>query len=292
MTVKTHVFIWTIAAAALISAGGVALLRGARAAKENTPAEDPVALVQKALDALALDSLALNMETQGALRAAAVAVEQGLVHGPEAYYVLALQYQRELNTPAAEEVYRRSIEQAPDWSWPYAGLGTLLSRNAFGREQEAIDTLRKAIALEPGWARPHNTLAVLLRVLGYLEEAEQEALKALELDPSDVSVQNNYANLMISEGRFDEAEEHYLTATELNPDHPKPFYNLACLYSLTGKREKALEYLEAAILRASILRAEAAEDPDLESIREMPRFKELVYGSADVLPAPSPQEAE
>ena len=277
---KLHLTIWLIAGLALISAVGVAVLRTVLAENvSSTPA--PSQLVQAALDAMALDQHVQAASTQSAVRAAAVVVEQGLVRGPEANYVLAVQDQREMNAAAAEALFRVAIEEAPDWSWPYAGLGTLLGRAVAGRQQEAIDMLLKAIELEPDWAKPHNSLAVLFRAMGELERAEQAAYMALQLSPGDVAVQNNYANLMVTDGRFEEAEIHYLAAIDLAPEHPKPYYNLACLYSLTGRTEEALDALESAVTLAPILRAEAQLDPDLQALAFHPRFLELVAVQED-----------
>jgi len=289
---KTHVVIWTIVGVALLSAGAVAYFRYLQA--EAPPLDvTPEEQIEFALALLVEDPLAIEPETQNAVRAAAVLTEGGWVRAPEANYVLALQYQRESNVPFAEALYKRAIAEAPDWSWPYAGLGTLLSRNTWGREQEAREALEIAIELDPYWAKPRNSLAVLLRAMGYLEEAAVHAEFALELEPDDISVQNNYANLLVAQGRLEAAEPHYLHAIALNPEHPKPYYNLACLYSLmAGRTEEALDALEQAILRAGALRAEAAVDPDLQNIRYEPRFQELVFGQDDEFADLVPPEEE
>jgi hypothetical protein len=61
-----------------------------------------------------------------------------------------------------------------------------------------------------------------------------------------------------------------------HPDDPGLMYNLACLEALEGNVDTALELLERASARQAKLRRWAAEDEDLSSLREHPRFRRLV----------------
>lgn len=276
---KTHRMIWLMTVLVALSAAGISVVRqGWFAADEEVSGEQRV---QEALARLENDPAAWERETQSLVRAAAVGVERGQVHSSEAYYVLAIQYQREHNVNAAEALFKRAIAAQPDWSWPYVGLGNLLGRYTLGRTEEAIGTLRKAITLDTDWARPHNLLAVVFRLAGRLDEAEQEALEAIRLNPTDIASHNNYANLLVARNKYDEAEKHYRLALELNPAHPKPYYNLACLYCLQKRKKEALQYLEEALKRAPTLREDATQDPDLAMLRKNPEFLRMVHREPD-----------
>jgi len=276
-SMKHHLAIWLVTAAVLLSAASIAVVRqtGAFRERRTPPLED---LVDQALALLEADPAAWERETQSLVRAVATHVENGEIRSAAGYHILALQYRREDNISSAEALYKRAIAQEPDWSWPYAGLGTLLGRHCFGRAEEAIEALRKAIALDPAWGRPYNGLAVVLRIQGRLDEAEQAALEALRLEPDDIASHNNYANLLVAQERFEDAERHYHIASKLNPDHPKPYYNLACLHSLLGRKAEALRFLQQALKRSANLRGEAAVDPDLTLLHDEPEFRQLVYG--------------
>ena len=63
-------------------------------------------------------------------------------------------------------------------------------------------------------------------------------------------------------------------AYELNPASLATKYNLACGYARTGRPEDALGLLEE--LAAAQVDFGMANDPDLDSLRDMPRFQELV----------------
>ena len=62
----------------------------------------------------------------------------------------------------------------------------------------------------------------------------------------------------------------------LDPENPVFIYNSACVQALAGKREEAFKSLERAFVLRPQLVAAAAEDPDLESLREDPAFDDLL----------------
>lgn len=233
----------------------------------------------EAMVLLVEDPLAMRQETQRAVRLVAAAADAGHINTPEARYALALQLQREDRSEDAERLLREIIAEQPDWSWPYAQLGSLLGRGGPERLAEAEQLLREAIYLEPEWSRPYNSLAVTLRLMGRYDESEGAALRALELAPGDIAAHNNYANLMVTLGRYEEAEEHYFYAAHLEPENPKPLYNLACLYSVMERIDDALEFLEVAIALSDAIRRDAAMDPYFDNLRHLPRFEQMVYGA-------------
>jgi hypothetical protein len=60
---------------------------------------------------------------------------------------------------------------------------------------------------------------------------------------------------------------------EAPADHPSVLYNLACFEALAGRREAALEHLRAAVaLEPEQVRRWAADDSDLDSLRDDPAF--------------------
>jgi tetratricopeptide (TPR) repeat protein len=81
----------------------------------------------------------------------------------------------------------------------------------------------------------------------------------------------------MAEGHLDEAELYYERALELEPAHPAPYYNLACFYSITGKLDEALLHLSYAIRLDPSYRIDADRDEDLDPLRDLPEFQELVY---------------
>jgi uncharacterized Ntn-hydrolase superfamily protein len=57
---------------------------------------------------------------------------------------------------------------------------------------------------------------------------------------------------------------------------PEEWYNLACFEALAGRRDAAFDHLEEALGRDAGLKTLAADDPDLDSLRDDPRFARLL----------------
>ena len=75
---------------------------------------------------------------------------------------------------------------------------------------------------------------------------------------------------------YDECVERGRELVAANADYPLPLYNLACCESLAGEKDDAIEHLRLAIERFDGFRKYAANDSDLDPIRDEPAFKELV----------------
>jgi tetratricopeptide repeat protein len=78
--------------------------------------------------------------------------------------------------------------------------------------------------------------------------------------------------------RYDEAEALLQEGLTLHPGNPSLLYDLACLAALQG-RDEAFELLREALEAQPKYRKHAGKDPDLESLRDDPRFSELVRES-------------
>jgi len=98
--------------------------------------------------------------------------------------MLIVFYEEQGDLGKVEPEYR-SIESAygnnPDYSEFYNDYGYfLLGQN---RVDEAIEKLKKQVALAPGSANAHDSLAEALLIKGMVKESLAEYAKALELDP-------------------------------------------------------------------------------------------------------------
>ncbi len=99
-------------------------------------------------------------------------------------------------------------------------------------------------------------------------------------------------NALILEGYNLVAEEKYGAAIARGeeaiafaPASGEGYYHTACYLARAGRGEEALGRLGEAITRDPKLAAQAAGDPDFESIRSLPRFQELIAGTKPARPA-------
>lgn len=87
-------------------------------------------------------------------------------------------------------------------------------------------------------------------------------------------------------GRFEEAADRGRELVTAHPTYTELLYNVACCESMAGRAEDAIGHLRRAIDRRADFRQLAAEDSDLDPIRDQPAFKELM-GRAMRRPSPS-----
>ena len=77
-------------------------------------------------------------------------------------------------------------------------------------------------------------------------------------------------------GRFAEAADKGLELIEARPDQPYLYYNVACCESLAGRSGDAITHLRTAIEMWEECREMARNDPDFDSLRDLPAFRELL----------------
>jgi len=73
-------------------------------------------------------------------------------------------------------------------------------------------------------------------------------------------------------GDFERARRYRDQALADHPDHPHPLYNAACTEAVVGEHDAALEHLRRAIELEPKAREWAADDRQLDAIRDDPRF--------------------
>ena len=74
------------------------------------------------------------------------------------------------------------------------------------------------------------------------------------------------------------AQEWVAKAVELDPEDALVLYNVACVYTQLGEYDKALDCLEQSDTAASSSEALnwIENDPDLDPLRDLPRFQALL----------------
>ncbi len=77
-------------------------------------------------------------------------------------------------------------------------------------------------------------------------------------------------------GEYEQLADRLDTVLADDPPYSMIHFNAACIYSLTGRKERALEHLRRAIELSDTARSLAKDDTDFDAIRDEPAFKELV----------------
>ncbi len=90
------------------------------------------------------------------------------------------------------------------------GLGYLQQ----GRDEAALQKLKKAVDVMPEYAEAHSSIALAYIRMGQPDKADEHYQRAVELKPDDGSIQNNYAVFLCGQGKYTEAEQRFLTAID------------------------------------------------------------------------------
>jgi TolB-like protein/Tfp pilus assembly protein PilF len=123
--------------------------------------------------------------------------------------------------------------------------------------QQAIDLYRRAIGLDPAFARAHAALASAYVVLpGYTRQegdeetllpmAETAARQALSIDPNIGEAHAVLAQMNAQRGDLLDAESGFFFAISLEPNDPTPHHWYSLLLGRVGRIERALEQAQRA----------------------------------------------
>jgi tetratricopeptide (TPR) repeat protein len=135
--------------------------------------------------------------------------------------------------------YQQAISNDPSKSLYYHHLGLVYACE--GRDEDAIGAFQRVIEIDPEYSLAHATLGGYYRKLGLEELAQQHIGKAMK-------------NIFDSENE----------------------YNRACLEAICGNADHAIELLNVALKNKQTYVDWILRDPDLDFIRQDPRFKQLI----------------
>jgi tetratricopeptide (TPR) repeat protein len=111
-----------------------------------------------------------------------------------------------------------------------------------GKTEEAIDHLRKAVALYPQYVMAHNDLGAQLLGQGKPDEAAEEFRRAIQLDPKAFNPRLNLGIVLVEQHLFSEAAAMLKTALAIDPNAPAArLYNGLALEGSNVPEEAARE---------------------------------------------------
>jgi adenylate cyclase len=145
--------------------------------------------------------------------------------------------------PMARAAAERALALDPQLAEAHASLGMVYAHSA--DLPGAVREFGAAIDLNPGYAMAHHWLQLALLGLGRIEEAGREIAKAEESDPLSPIVLNSAGYFAWITGREDEALRKWDRTLELAPWADMTTFNRFALLTRSGRREPALQLLEA-----------------------------------------------
>ncbi len=177
----------------------------------------------------------------------------------------------------------RSGELAYSWGGyevrgdaPEAGyFARVWKKDAGGTWRIVMDTVSPV----PAGVRPLT--ADLMRaeepyLAGRWAEAETAYRAYIDANPGNAFAWNRLGTSQVQQKKYREAVGSLERAIEIGGGTGIDYYNLACAQALSGDADPALDSIERAIASGVRRRAQYESDPDLVSLRELPRFKALM----------------
>jgi adenylate cyclase len=202
----------------------------------------------------------------------------------EGHCVKARYLEEEGRAEEAEKQVRTALKLDPD-SWEVnREAGRMLFRH--GHIREAIPYFEKAVSLmDIDWNSPmmlvtcYSATGDEANVGTAARTAVERAERAIAQDPTNGTALGGGAYCLAMSGDKDRARDWIRRALLLDPDNLSMRYNVVCTLALdladpNGALDALQPYFEQIRSRTHIRHAEA--DPDLNSIRDDPRFKEML----------------
>lgn len=222
---------------------------------------------------------------------------------------------RESDQEGAERASKRALDLAPGLAEAHVarGLAVALSRSyteaarefedairlhpnlfdayyyygrtafACGDVERSAELFRRASEVGREDFQSPSLLGQSLRMLGQSEagrratrEAIARAERILALNPVDGRALSLCAGDLFEDGQRDRALAFSRRALELYPDDTNALVLGACLHARLGHKNEALDLLQRSFSRGWGKRAWVEHDPDFDSLRDDPRFRELL----------------
>ncbi len=196
-------------------------------------------------EAIAVDSSARNLS------------ERAQIEDALGMYELALQD------------YDDIIAQNPKSSSAYVSRAWL--KKCYGDLDGALDDYDMTIVLDP---EPFYYMqrGNVYREKGMMNKARIDFEKVIELD----TIATNYNGAEWAYFYLGKIEDAKKKMDSIMKDNDEHYYDAACLYSLINEQDKALDYFKQALENGERQFYHFERDHDLDNIRNLPKYKELI----------------
>jgi tetratricopeptide (TPR) repeat protein len=161
--------------------------------------------------------------------------------------------------------------------------------------ENARRNYEKAIKLDPQYSEAINNLGTVYYAHKNFKKAISYYKRALKIAPSSASVYSNLGTAYFARKKYKEAAETYQIALSLDKDvfehhgtygvlleersveeRAKFHFYLAQTYAKAGMNDRALQYIRKALEEGFKDKKKLMEDPEFDSLRELPEFKEII----------------
>ena len=142
----------------------------------------------------------------------------------------------------AVELLRRAVRSSPSVACFHNSLGAFLQK--IDQTEEAVSEYRQAIDLAPEYVDPLINLGRLLSDLGRPEGALPYVANMMALAPADATVRTSLGDVLHALGRPEEGEQHFRKALELAPQSVDVVRNCIATLMKAQRWTQTIPFLE------------------------------------------------
>jgi len=176
---------------------------------------------------------------------------------------------------------KRKVQINPYNAFAWDMLGNLY--RSIGNYEAAVSAYQQAIAIELKNPSFHYHLGLVYAAERRIEDAVKVFRKVIEIDPGYTLAHASLGGYYRKMGLVELARHHIEKATS-KAFQEENEYNRACLESICGNKDRALELLQIALQNRQSHVNWARRDPDLDFIRNDPRFHMIISAYANNQP--------
>ena len=141
----------------------------------------------------------------------------------------------------SESLFKHALDVTKNNYVMHNNYGEALRRK--GHLDEAIENIRQALALNPGWIDAHEKLANVLREKGLDAEAAAEFELVLRARPDKTNTRNSYGATLVKIKQYDKAIEQFNMVLSADPCNVGALNNLYETGIETGRLDKVLDII-------------------------------------------------
>jgi tetratricopeptide (TPR) repeat protein/2-polyprenyl-3-methyl-5-hydroxy-6-metoxy-1,4-benzoquinol methylase len=167
---------------------------------------------------------------------------------------VAVQHQSVGELTNAKSIYENILQTEPDHPVALHLLGVVALQS--GKNDIAVDLIRKALAIKPDYADAHSNLGGALLQMREMDDAVSSYRESLALRPDHAEANYDLGFALQERGDLDDAIASYRRALDIRPDYVEAFYNLGLALQKKGMPDDAIaSYREALTLQPGFAEA-------------------------------------
>jgi tetratricopeptide (TPR) repeat protein len=194
-------------------------------------------------------------------------------NSPVVYNNLGITYSDDGRIEEAIESFKKALRINPQYAEAYYNLGVTYMNS--DNRKDAIDAFNKTVEIEPAYKHAYNNLGGIYRSEGMNDKALNMYHRAIEIDDGYADAHYNMGVIYSEEGYSDKAIAAFKKAIEADPRHADTHNSLGTEYFILNMLEKAIEHYKKAVA-LSPLHGEAHNNLAV-SYYNIGRYAQAVY---------------